>query len=769
MKLKIENFGIFSKKEFPIQKVTVFTGPNESGKTTILDAFVSALVKVVGSTKYGSLLNVRYQTERNSDLGIPKLSLSQNLYLNSLVIREGNMDVGSEKELISTIEQTIFDSGYNPAKLIEQVEQLSAKTGTRKSAKEWNQTLLELTTAKQKFDEAEVNLNKIASQFAELPTWEIERQKRKEELSISLAEQSKQQKLLEELKESEEFAEVERVYGQLLQWETLETQSKQDERILKSNWDQKSKEIDGEIQSIEQKITISKERFLQLEKKLESSFSQKTQSEQKSKKLESYFDFFESWKQNIRKFQEESPVVQKIIWNPLYRSLAGGLGIFGIFSLILSLFTDFGIWVYTLPILFFGSSLYFVFRAKEIKLERDEPKWNEMIRKIYSEMETKTLGEWKPDSLSMESINLIFQRFDREYTKQKLERDSFQANITVLEEEINQFRLEEKKGKDQLLEKEKELAVILRESGVHSLSELSELYVQIRLRKDKLRTLEESLISESKKWGISDLGDLKLQLKDKRIDLEKKGISKTFTSGNRTTKQKLENEIQSISNKIRDIERILVELEKKLDTDKAVLESRMVPAQKEWEQNKRDLETKEKRKNELEKNFKALEVLAEVFNEIQLDSTDKMSSLVKSLQLRMDAIKGSLPTKQIQWNGFSEEIQISTDSSKTNQGFTNLSTGTKEQISYVLRLEYAFRIGKQFNLPFLLLDEPFRHMDEMRRDAAIDYTLQCIANAEEDWKVVFFSFDEELVSKIKDLAKEYSLPCQVHELTKLVS
>ena len=61
MKLSLENFGIFSAKEFPIQKVNVFTGPNESGKTTILDAFVSALVKVTGSKKYGKILNERYQ------------------------------------------------------------------------------------------------------------------------------------------------------------------------------------------------------------------------------------------------------------------------------------------------------------------------------------------------------------------------------------------------------------------------------------------------------------------------------------------------------------------------------------------------------------------------------------------------------------------------------------------------------------------------------------------------------------------------------------
>lgn len=769
MKLKIENFGIFSKKEFPIAKVTVFTGPNESGKTTILDAFVSALVKVVGSTKYGALLNTRYKPDRSSDLGITKLSLSQNLYLNSLVIREGNMDVGSEKELISTIEQTIFDSGYNPSQLKEQVEQLSAKSGTRKSAKEWNLALSEFNAAKQKFDESELALNKISSQFADLPLWEKERQNLKETLASNLTDQTKHKKQQEEFRETEEHSEADRIYTQLLQWDTLESQTKQEEKILKSDWDKKAKTLDGETKSLEQKLSLTKERIETSETKWESYKVQKSQADQKSKKLESYFDFFETWKQTLRKFQEESPVVQKTVWNPLYRSLAGGSGVLGIFSLIFSLFSDFGIWVYSAPAILLIVSFYFYSRAKEIQIEKDEPKWNEMIRRIATEMETKTLGEWKPDSLSMESISLTFQRFDREYTKQKLELESLNSTMSNMEEEISRLRAEDKKTKEILLEKEKELTTIWREAGVHSLSELSELFVQIRLKQEKLHTLEESLKNESKKWGNIDLGELKLKLKDKLSDFEKKGVPKSFSSEDRVAKQRLENTIQSFADSIRDLERKLVDLEKKLDTGKAVLESQMVPAQKEWEQTKRDLETKEKWKNDLDRNFQALEVLSEIFSEMQVESTDKMSSLVKSLQTRMDALKGSLPSKQIQWNGFSDEIQVTTDSSQESLAFANLSTGTKEQVSFVLRLEYAFRIGKQFNLPYLLLDEPFRHMDASRRDSALAYTLQCIANAEEDWRVVFFSFDGEIVSKIKELAAGLNLPCQIHELTKPIS
>jgi chromosome segregation ATPase len=769
MKLSLENFGIFSAKEFPIQKVTVFTGPNESGKTTILDAFVSALVKVTGSKKYGKILNERYQENRNSDLGIEKQNLAPNLFLNSLVIREGNMEVNSDSELTSVIEQSIFDSGYNPNHLKEQAELQVAKTGNRKVVKDWNLALSELDTAKRKFDESERTLNQIANQFAELPTWENEKQFKKQELESLQSENTDLQKQFEDLKEREYHTESDRVYNQILQWEMLSIEKKKDAQFLQNDSEKQTKQIEESIRSANQKLISIKERKKELESGKESTIATKSNLESKFQKLDSYFQFFETWKDVLRNFQEDFPVIPKTIWNPLYRSLAIGSFFFFLVTLVTLLFSEFGNWFYIPLGLFFTLSLFFGMKMKETKLEKDESKWNEMVRRIASEMETKTLGEWKPDSLHLDSLHLIFQRYEREYTKQKLELQNLADMVSKLESELQIQENQIKKEKESLEEKEKELNSLFQKLGVSSIAELSETLVQIRLRRDKIKTLEDTLFIEVKKWETDGIESLKLKIKDKLSDWEKKGIGKQFQPEDRTTKQKIENRMKELTELIRSLETKIVELEKKLDTGKAVLESQMVPAQKEWENSKKNLEAKEKKKAELEKNFQAFEVLIGIFSEMQAESTDKMSSLVRALQTRMDAIKGTLPSKQIQWNGFSDEIQVTSDPKEGQFSFAQLSTGTKEQVSFVLRLEYAFRIGNQFNIPYLLLDEPFRHMDLVRRDAALEYTLQCILNAENDWRVVFFSFDLDLVAKIKDLAERLNLPCQIHTLTKQVS
>ncbi|XDD45934.1 ATP-binding protein [Leptospira sp. WS39.C2] len=769
MNLKLENFGIFTSKEFPIERITVFTGPNESGKTTILDAFVSALVKVVGSTKYGTILNARYQANRKSDLGVSKQSLSQNLYLNSLVIREGNMDVGSEKELIQVIEQSIFDSGYNPSHLKEQAEIQVSKTGNRKVVKDWNTALSELDAAKQRFDLSDRNLNQISNQFAELPTLELERQTKKDEVENLKLDQSNFQKQFEELKEKELHSDADRVYQQILQWEMYSSANKKDGNHLQADAEKKAKDLEESIRSKTQKINIQKEHMDSLDSKKDSTKILKSQSESKFQSLESFFPSFETWKETVRKFQEDYPVISVVTWIPKNRNLAFVSFMGVLISLLAVLFSDFGFWMYLPLTLFLGLTLFFGLKMKETKSEKDEAKWNEMVRRIASEMETKTLGEWKPDSLHLDSLQMAFQRFEREYTKQKLELQTLKEQITKLESEIENLQNQSKKEKLELEEVESSLRKLYQSLGVKSLSELSERLVEARLKQDKIKTLEDNLRLEGKKWGTTDTEALKLKLKDKITDWEKKGIGKSFELEDRTNKQKLENLIKERSESIRNLEQRIVDLEKKLDTGKAVLESQMVPAQKEWESSKKNLESKEKKKAELEKNYQAFEVLIELFSEMEAESTDKMSSLVRSLQNRMDAIKGSLPTRQIKWDGFSDEIQIETKTNEAKMGFGQLSTGTREQISYVLRLEYAFRIGTQYNLPYLLLDEPFRHMDNVRRNAALEYTLQCILNAGEEWKVVFFSFDEDLVATIKGLAEKWNLPCQIHSLTKPVS
>ncbi|TGM05463.1 ATP-binding protein [Leptospira jelokensis] len=769
MKLKLENFGIFTSKEFPIQRITVFTGPNESGKTTILDAFVSALVKVTGTKKYGKLLNERYQENRNSDLGIEKQSLSPNLFLNSLVIREGNMEVGSDSELTSVIEQSIFDSGFNPGYLKEQAEIQVTKNGNRKVVKDWNLALSELDAAKRKFDESERNLNQISKQFAELPSLELERQNKKTEIESFVTERNTLQKQFEELKEKELHADADRVYHQILQWEMLSQEKKTDSKFLQNDSEKQIKSLEESIRAGKQKIETTKERLGELENGKTASNSNRSSLENKFQKLESYFQFFESWKDVLRKFQDDFPVVPKVTWNPFYRSLAVVSIFLTLFTVITILFSDFGNWMYMLVGLFLGLSLFFGIKMKETKLEKDEAKWNEMIRRITSEMETKTLGEWKPDSLHLDSLFTTFQRYEREYTKQKLELQNLVVMISKMESEIQNQENLLKKEKDVLDEKEKERSTHLQNLGVSSLSELSETLVQIRLKADKIKTIEDSLGVEIKKWETDGIESLKLKLKDKMSDWEKQGIGKQFQPEDRTTKQRLENRIRELTELIRSLEVKIVDLEKKLDTGKAILESQMVPAQKEWESNKKNLESKEKKKIELEKNFQAFEVLVGIFSEMQKESTDKMSSLVRSLQNRMDAIKGTMPSKQIHWNGFSDEIQITSNQNEGQFSFGQLSTGTREQISFVLRLEYAFRIGNQFNVPYLLLDEPFRHMDNVRRNVALEYTLQCIANSDENWKVVFFSFDEDLVANIQGLAEKYNLPCQIHMLSKQVS
>ncbi len=188
----------------------------------------------------------------------------------------------------------------------------------------------------------------------------------------------------------------------------------------------------------------------------------------------------------------------------------------------------------------------------------------------------------------------------------------------------------------------------------------------------------------------------------------------------------------------------------------------MIPASKDWEESKKDLEKKIRILEKRELDIRAFEKLAEVFASMEGESNHQMNSLIQSLQNRWSALHSKAQVRSLQKSEIGGDIKLKEATTGEYREFTNLSTGTREQLSYAMRIEYAHRIGTKEKIPFLLLDEPFRHMDDIRRDQAIEYTIEFLKS--ETWTGFVFTFDEGLKEKLVNLAKRKDLPYQVHHL-----
>ncbi|MDO9547327.1 MAG: hypothetical protein Q7J07_11350, partial [Pelolinea sp.] len=72
--------------------------------------------------------------------------------------------------------------------------------------------------------------------------------------------------------------------------------------------------------------------------------------------------------------------------------------------------------------------------------------------------------------------------------------------------------------------------------------------------------------------------------------------------------------------------------------------------------------------------------------------------------------------------------------------FSDLSTGTQEQIFLALRIGFAAKISKNDSL-FFILDDAFQYSDWERRELLVDKVVDL---AKHDWQVIYFSMDDHI-------------------------
>lgn len=119
--LRIERFGAFADRELRFGAVTLFVGPNESGKTTIVDALCDALCKPRSNRTAGKRLALRYGTERlvTADFDGEPMTIPEDAFYDLYAIRSGDLtiDVKSGASWVEALKAELFTAGLDPKRL----------------------------------------------------------------------------------------------------------------------------------------------------------------------------------------------------------------------------------------------------------------------------------------------------------------------------------------------------------------------------------------------------------------------------------------------------------------------------------------------------------------------------------------------------------------------------------------------------------------------------------------------------------------------------
>ncbi|MDE0220680.1 MAG: AAA family ATPase [Spirochaetaceae bacterium] len=120
-RLRLERFGAFEGRDLEFAAVTLFVGPNESGKTTIVDALCEVLCKPRSNRIAGKRLALRYGTDRrvSAEFDGEPMTLPEDAFGDLFAIRSGDLtlDVRPGTGWVEALKADLFTAGLDPKRL----------------------------------------------------------------------------------------------------------------------------------------------------------------------------------------------------------------------------------------------------------------------------------------------------------------------------------------------------------------------------------------------------------------------------------------------------------------------------------------------------------------------------------------------------------------------------------------------------------------------------------------------------------------------------
>jgi len=119
--LRLERFGAFRDRELAFAAVTLFVGPNESGKTTIVDALCEVLCRPRSNRIAGKRLARRYGADRlaSAEFDGEPMTVPEDAFGDLFAIRSGDLtlDVKPGTGWVEALKAELFTAGLDPRRL----------------------------------------------------------------------------------------------------------------------------------------------------------------------------------------------------------------------------------------------------------------------------------------------------------------------------------------------------------------------------------------------------------------------------------------------------------------------------------------------------------------------------------------------------------------------------------------------------------------------------------------------------------------------------
>lgn len=741
--LLLTNFGKFKNKSFTFSDITVFQGPNESGKSTIFDALFENISKPKGTSTGGRELRKRYgdSSERISSLECKgeKLEIDEEEFLNLYAVKSGAIytNLASGSNWIAKIQSSLFTGGIDPRVLYQQ---LSQEASEKKSSAHIRQLL-----AKQgEKEDKEALLKEKKDEREKILQQEKENKKSGTEQTGLLKKIKENEKILSELKEKigaqEKLREKNKLYGILRTIDIFFENIKKLNSMAIYEKD-RSKEIEdlekafqlakeeGSVKEVEAK-SIKKE-IDEIEASMDELHHRAVALSIKINPLNALYDQIER--------EQPKPIIRQITkWNKPVIAIALAAILSGILLAVLMAFSLLGLTIAAASSI---AAIIAIFATKKT-INKEETAGIEGFTQKMLKRWREIVGEEEAEPKSISEINECIINFRSRYAHAQ---DDYKQLGIKLKDKKADFDIAYKNYQDvrdkQIAHKEARQGWFTK-MQVEDLTQYGKRILEYSHLKNSNSMLENELKNKMLEQQCEDVPALKSKVTTLAMQYEKELSGTNLLSDIELAKLKKDEQgLSALVDNLREQEKNIAE---KFNKGVGHISGALGNLPETIADLQRQIGLLEKEIRNIDLKRRASGFAAKIFEEISEDSSMQFAIVSNDIALRFGEFMPGM--ESVQFGSFSEgDIRVKDGGGKFRLP-EQLSTGTRDAFWLAARLSLALKARPEES-GILVLDEPFHALDLERVKKAVELLKKFWEDSR--WQIVLFTKDEILSDIMK--------------------
>ena len=732
--LRLEKFGKFINKTFRFNPVTLFTGNNETGKTTLFDALLHVLAPPKSTTTSGKRLVMRYGKDRqaHAEYDEAPLELSAEDFLNLFAVRSSDISLEIEKnsQWMNHVKASLFSGGIDPQIVIDELEAVIKGKGK-------NSLQIEAKRIKEEQKSIQLELEETRERRRECLNEEkraTDSNSRVNQTSAEIKKLTADVAEIEKIIEQQNLIREEKTLKDIL-FRAAENRRKKEELEKYSRY---SHDRLGELKKKEAAVSTlkteaEKSRILMEEalRGIQRYIEEKSRREKVKIRAESLRALANELRDSL--LPREKLIKRRIIRLVKKPFLAAGAAdlLAGVAAAFFATSTTF-----TMAALGIGTvtcCLFFVFSFRHQSVE-DTSDLEAVLTKVRERWHRET-GE-----IPEESYEAVLAILDRAFTLARAAIEDYEqiaSQTADFEKEAATRSLQKKKTEADYESAVSDVRRFLEEAQAVDatdyatrLGKKEHLTVQLAEQETKLCAAQETYLASSQ-GELEDILTRKCDEINDKITQTELGSQELRAKENdlKEKKARLEALRREEKQNIGDIRLNLGTARGKM----AGLPEKIIACEKAIHDN-------ESRLAEINKELYAARIAQEIFKDIAGDSDEKLKVLSSDISSTFSALTEE--GRQVSLKAYSTEKAEVIDSGGEERDEEYLSAGTRDAFLLAARLVLARKSQDSGKKCVIVLDEPFLTLDRPRIKRALAVLKEF--RQKEGWQIIIFTKDEKM-------------------------